>query len=77
MENILQSDTRAALTGPIRRGDIGTVRGHLAAVEEAGPERAGCMRPPACEHRVGQTRRVGGIGSGRTCKDALGEFSRT
>jgi predicted short-subunit dehydrogenase-like oxidoreductase (DUF2520 family) len=38
MENILLSNPAAALTGPIRRGDAGTVRGHLAALEAASPE---------------------------------------
>jgi predicted short-subunit dehydrogenase-like oxidoreductase (DUF2520 family) len=37
-ENILLSDPAAALTGPIRRGDTGTVRGHLAALEGGSPE---------------------------------------
>jgi predicted short-subunit dehydrogenase-like oxidoreductase (DUF2520 family) len=38
MENILLSNPAAALTGPIRRGDAGTVRGHLAALQAALPE---------------------------------------
>jgi predicted short-subunit dehydrogenase-like oxidoreductase (DUF2520 family) len=37
-ENILVSNPAAALTGPVRRGDTGTVRGHLAALEAAAPE---------------------------------------
>ncbi len=37
-ENILVSNPAAALTGPIRRGDTGTVRGHLAALEAVAPE---------------------------------------
>jgi len=37
-ENILLSDPAAALTGPVRRGDTGTVRGHLAALEGGSPE---------------------------------------
>jgi predicted short-subunit dehydrogenase-like oxidoreductase (DUF2520 family) len=37
-ENVLQSGPERALTGPIRRGDVGTVRRHLAALENASPE---------------------------------------
>lgn len=37
-ENVLQAGPEWALTGPIRRGDAGTVRRHLGAVEQASPE---------------------------------------
>jgi predicted short-subunit dehydrogenase-like oxidoreductase (DUF2520 family) len=37
-ENILNLGPEGALTGPIRRGDVGTIRRHLAAVENAWPE---------------------------------------
>ena len=38
MDNILTSGPERALTGPIRRGDVGTIRRHLAAVGDALPE---------------------------------------
>jgi predicted short-subunit dehydrogenase-like oxidoreductase (DUF2520 family) len=38
MENILAVGPERALTGPIRRGDVGTIRRHLAAMESALPE---------------------------------------
>jgi predicted short-subunit dehydrogenase-like oxidoreductase (DUF2520 family) len=37
-ENILKLGPESALTGPIRRGDVGTIRRHLAAVENTSPE---------------------------------------
>jgi predicted short-subunit dehydrogenase-like oxidoreductase (DUF2520 family) len=37
-ENVLKLGPERALTGPIRRGDVGTIRRHLAAVEDAPPE---------------------------------------
>jgi predicted short-subunit dehydrogenase-like oxidoreductase (DUF2520 family) len=37
-ENVLKLGPEQALTGPIRRGDAGTIRRHLAAVEDASPE---------------------------------------
>ncbi len=37
-ENLLEWGPERALTGPIRRGDAGTIRRHLAAVEHARPE---------------------------------------
>jgi predicted short-subunit dehydrogenase-like oxidoreductase (DUF2520 family) len=37
-ENVLEWGPERALTGPIRRGDAGTVRRHLEAVEHASPE---------------------------------------
>jgi predicted short-subunit dehydrogenase-like oxidoreductase (DUF2520 family) len=37
IENILSAGPERALTGPIRRGDVGTIRGHLAALEDALP----------------------------------------
>ena len=37
-ENILTSGPEQALTGPIRRGDSGTIRRHLAALEDSLPE---------------------------------------
>jgi len=37
-ENVLRYGPEQALTGPIRRGDLGTIRGHLAALEHASPE---------------------------------------
>jgi predicted short-subunit dehydrogenase-like oxidoreductase (DUF2520 family) len=37
-ENVLKLGPEGALTGPIRRGDVGTIRRHLAAVENASPE---------------------------------------
>ena len=36
-ENILLSGPEAALTGPIRRGDSGTIRRHMTALEGASP----------------------------------------
>jgi predicted short-subunit dehydrogenase-like oxidoreductase (DUF2520 family) len=38
MENILSVGPERALTGPIRRGDVGTIRRHLAALDSAVPE---------------------------------------
>jgi len=37
-ENVLRLGPEQALTGPVRRGDVGTIRRHLAAVENASPE---------------------------------------
>jgi predicted short-subunit dehydrogenase-like oxidoreductase (DUF2520 family) len=37
-ENVLKLGPEGALTGPVRRGDLGTIRRHLAAVESASPE---------------------------------------
>jgi len=37
-ENVLKLGPEQALTGPIRRGDLGTIRRHLSAVEDASPE---------------------------------------
>jgi predicted short-subunit dehydrogenase-like oxidoreductase (DUF2520 family) len=37
-ENILLAGPEAALTGPIRRGDIGTITKHLEALNTASPE---------------------------------------
>ncbi len=37
-ENILLRGPEAALTGPIRRGDIGTITTHLEALKAASPE---------------------------------------
>ena len=57
-ENVLQSGPEGALTGPIRRGDVGTIRRHLAAVENASPETrrlyvAAGMRTVAVAERAG------------------------
>jgi predicted short-subunit dehydrogenase-like oxidoreductase (DUF2520 family) len=38
IDNVLGSGPEKALTGPIRRGDVGTVRRHLAALDIAAPE---------------------------------------
>lgn len=38
LENIEQQGTVKALTGPLSRGDVATVRSHLAALEEHAPE---------------------------------------
>jgi predicted short-subunit dehydrogenase-like oxidoreductase (DUF2520 family) len=38
VRNLAQDDPAAALTGPIRRGDVGTVAAHLAAL--SGTDRA-------------------------------------
>jgi predicted short-subunit dehydrogenase-like oxidoreductase (DUF2520 family) len=38
MENILSQGPEAALTGPIRRGDIGTITTHIEALKAASPE---------------------------------------
>jgi predicted short-subunit dehydrogenase-like oxidoreductase (DUF2520 family) len=38
MENILLQGPEAALTGPIRRGDIGTITTHIEALKAASPE---------------------------------------
>ena len=37
-ENVLKWGPERALTGPIRRGEVGTIRRHLTAVEGASPE---------------------------------------
>jgi predicted short-subunit dehydrogenase-like oxidoreductase (DUF2520 family) len=37
-ENILTEGPERALTGPIRRGDVGTILRHLAAIDDAAPE---------------------------------------
>jgi predicted short-subunit dehydrogenase-like oxidoreductase (DUF2520 family) len=37
LENILRNGPRAALTGPVARGDVGTVGAHLGALAEAPP----------------------------------------
>ncbi len=34
LDHLADHDPAASLTGPIRRGDVGTVRAHLAALEE-------------------------------------------
>jgi predicted short-subunit dehydrogenase-like oxidoreductase (DUF2520 family) len=38
VENVLGSGPERALTGPIQRGDTGTIRRHMAALESASPE---------------------------------------
>jgi predicted short-subunit dehydrogenase-like oxidoreductase (DUF2520 family) len=38
VENIVRSGPEAALTGPIRRGDAGTIRHHLSALQTESPE---------------------------------------
>ena len=48
----------AALTGPVRRGDAGTVRAHLADLAVAMPEAVGAYRALA-ELAVGQSARAG------------------
>jgi predicted short-subunit dehydrogenase-like oxidoreductase (DUF2520 family) len=37
-DNVLALGPEAALTGPIRRGDVGTVQRHIQALENAAPE---------------------------------------
>lgn len=37
-ENILRDGPEAALTGPIRRGDLGTIQRHMTALETACPQ---------------------------------------
>jgi predicted short-subunit dehydrogenase-like oxidoreductase (DUF2520 family) len=37
-DNVVRLGTSRALTGPIRRGDAGTVRAHVAALERRAPE---------------------------------------
>jgi predicted short-subunit dehydrogenase-like oxidoreductase (DUF2520 family) len=37
-DNLLAHGPAAALTGPIRRGDAGTVRAHMSALRAASPE---------------------------------------
>jgi predicted short-subunit dehydrogenase-like oxidoreductase (DUF2520 family) len=37
LDNVLRQGD-AALTGPVARGDAGTVAGHVAAIEEVAPE---------------------------------------
>jgi predicted short-subunit dehydrogenase-like oxidoreductase (DUF2520 family) len=37
-ENVLRCGPAKSLTGPIRRGDIGTIRQHLSVLEHASPE---------------------------------------
>ncbi len=57
-ENVVAAGPEAALTGPIRRGDVGTVRNHLAALAEATAEtrelyRAAGLRTVAVARRAG------------------------
>jgi predicted short-subunit dehydrogenase-like oxidoreductase (DUF2520 family) len=57
-ENILTSGPEQALTGPIRRGDAGTVRRHLAALKDSLPEtrelyKAAGLRTIALAQRAG------------------------
>jgi predicted short-subunit dehydrogenase-like oxidoreductase (DUF2520 family) len=35
LDNVADLGTRAALTGPVARGDVATVRAHLAAIPDA------------------------------------------
>jgi predicted short-subunit dehydrogenase-like oxidoreductase (DUF2520 family) len=58
MDNILTDGPERALTGPISRGDVGTVRRHVAAVNDASPETrrlytAGGLRTVAVAERAG------------------------
>lgn len=46
VDNVLQRGDRA-LTGPVSRGDVGTVAGHLDALEEEAPEVAHAYRAMA------------------------------
>ena len=43
---------RAALTGPIARGDVGTLEAHLAALRAARPDVAGARTAPLAEREV-------------------------
>ncbi len=59
-ENILASGPELALTGPIRRGDAGAVRRHMAALEDTLPETrelytAAGLRTIAIARRAGLT----------------------
>ena len=50
MENLLQSGEPAfALTGPVARGDIGTVRAHLRLLDRESPRLAGTYRALSLE----------------------------
>jgi predicted short-subunit dehydrogenase-like oxidoreductase (DUF2520 family) len=58
IDNVLSSGPEKALTGPIRRGDVGTIRRHLAALEIASPEtkrlyKAAGLRTIAIAERAG------------------------
>ena len=44
VENISKLGAEGALTGPIARGDLGTVSAHLAALDESAPELSGLYR---------------------------------
>jgi predicted short-subunit dehydrogenase-like oxidoreductase (DUF2520 family) len=68
--NIAVAGTRGALTGPVARGDIGTVRAHLAALESVPAE-------------IRQTYRLLGLRAaemaaetGRVDEEAAGELAR-
>jgi predicted short-subunit dehydrogenase-like oxidoreductase (DUF2520 family) len=57
-ENVLASGPEGALTGPIRRGEVGTLQRHLAAVEDASPQtkelyRAAALRTIPVAERAG------------------------
>lgn len=64
-ENVLANGPEGALTGPIVRGDAGTVRGHLRALESALPETqrlyiAAGLRTVVVAGRAGLTERGAG-----------------
>lgn len=64
-ENILGAGPEKALTGPIVRGDAGTIRGHLTALESAMPETldlyiAAGLRTLAIAERAGLASRTAG-----------------
>jgi predicted short-subunit dehydrogenase-like oxidoreductase (DUF2520 family) len=75
-ENVLKLGPEYALTGPIRRGDVGTIRRHLAAVENASPETkrlyvAASLRTIAVAERAGLEK-----SAAREVAKVLGEESR-
>ncbi len=58
IDNVLAAGPEAALTGPIRRGDVGIIRRHLGALANAAPEtnrlyRAAGLRTVAIAERAG------------------------
>ena len=75
-ENVLKSGPEQALTGPIRRGDLGTIRQHLAALEHASPETrllyvAAGLRTVAVAERAGLKK-----SAAREIEKALGAETR-
>lgn len=62
LDNALRHGDRA-LTGPVARGDIGTVRGHLAVLSETAPEVENCYAALA-QRTVRRANRAGLLDAG-------------